>query len=57
MNKNYLYSLINSPFDGLISANKSIKLYEFEPENYSPYSYNNVKNATPQRTLLKEWYG
>ncbi|MBQ0737461.1 hypothetical protein J9332_24350 [Aquimarina celericrescens] len=30
---------------GLISANKSIKLYEFEPENYSPYSYNNVKNA------------
>tara|TARA_Y100000815_G_C13109462_1_gene412523 strand:+ start:167 stop:640 length:474 start_codon:yes stop_codon:yes gene_type:complete len=30
---------------GLISANKSIKLYEFEPENYSPFSYNNVKNA------------
>ena len=30
---------------GLISANKSITLYIEQPESYSPYSYNNVKNA------------
>lgn len=30
---------------GLVSANKSMRLYALNPQDYSPISYNSVKNA------------